>query len=110
MYKEGEGVVKDKQKELYHLEEAAIKGHPQARFKLAHYETMINCRPDRAVKHWIIAANLGHDVSLQALKAGYATGFVSKEDFAAALRAHKAAVDATKSPQRDEAEVLWPNT
>ena len=31
-------------------------------------------------------------------------GFVSKEELAAALRAHKAAVDATKSPQRVAAE------
>jgi hypothetical protein len=29
---------------------------------------------------------------------------VSKEYFAAALRAHQAAVDATKSPQREAAE------
>eukprot|EP00985_Skeletonema_marinoi_P014022 scaffold7025_cov225-Skeletonema_marinoi.AAC.1 len=29
---------------------------------------------------------------------------VSKDDFAAALRAHQAAVDATKSPQREAAE------
>jgi len=29
---------------------------------------------------------------------------VSKEDYAAALRAHQAAVDETKTPQRDEAE------
>jgi hypothetical protein len=31
-------------------------------------------------------------------------GFVSKEDFEAALRGHQAAVDATKSKQREEAE------
>ena len=31
-------------------------------------------------------------------------GFVKKEDFAAALRGHQAAVDATKSPQRQAAE------
>ncbi len=34
-------------------------------------------------------------------------GLVSKEEFAAALRAHQAAVDATKSPQREEAEERW---
>jgi hypothetical protein len=34
------------------------------------------------------------------LKEGYIDGYVSKEDFAVALRAHQAAVDATKSPQR----------
>jgi hypothetical protein len=33
----------------------------------------------------------------------YVKGDVDKEDFAAALRAHQAAVDATKSPQREVA-------
>jgi hypothetical protein len=52
---------------------------------------------DRAVKHWIIAAALGDDGSLlDALKEGYKWGLIKKEDFAAALRAHQAAVDATK--------------
>jgi len=37
------------------------------------------------------------------LKTCYAAGKVSKEDFTAALRAHQAAVDATKSPQREAA-------
>ena len=49
----------------------------------------------------IIAAKLGHDGSLEGLKDNIATGFVSKEDFAAALRSHQAAVDASKSPQRE---------
>ncbi len=34
-------------------------------------------------------------------KNGYANGVLSKEDFAAALRAHQAVVDAMKSPQRE---------
>ena len=35
MYSEGgEGVEKDKKKQLYHLEEAAIGGHPDARYNL----------------------------------------------------------------------------
>ena len=32
-------------------------------------------------------------------------GHVSKDDLAAALRAHQAAVDATKSPQREAADI-----
>jgi len=102
LYREGKGVEKDEKKELYHTEEAAIGGHPEARFFLAFYEAR-NERFDRAVKHWIIAANLGCGDSIQQLKKGYKLGVVSKEDFAAALRAHQAAVDATKSPQREEA-------
>ena len=33
----------------------------------------------------------------------YKAGVVSKDDFAAALRGHHAAITATKSPQREEA-------
>jgi hypothetical protein len=63
----------------------------------------INKRYERAVKHLIIAANLGYDNSLQELKKYYTAGVVSKEEFPVALRAHQSAVDATKSPQREAA-------
>ena len=97
------GVEKDEKKEVYHLEEAAITGHPAARFYLACHEWK-NGRFVRGVKHFVIAANLGFDKSLTSLKVGYIDGQVSKEEYAAALRAHQAAVDATKSPQREAAE------
>eukprot|EP00984_Skeletonema_dohrnii_P008270 scaffold3034_cov110-Skeletonema_dohrnii-CCMP3373.AAC.3 len=102
-YREGPCVEKDGKKEVYHLEQAAIGGHPKARYNLG-CEEEENGRMDRAVKHWIIAAKLGNDVSLDALKDSYKGGLVNKEDFAAALRAHQAAVEATKSPQREAAE------
>jgi TPR repeat protein len=102
VYREGKGVEKDKKKEVYHLEEAAIAGHTFARHNLACSEG-INGRHERAVKHWIISAKLGDGKSVEGLKESYADGLVSKEDFAAALRAHQAALDATKSPQRDKA-------
>ena len=101
MYRKGEGVEKDEEKETYHLEEAAIGGHPLARYNLANNEWRNNNRIERAVKHYIIAANLGDDRSIKQLKECYAHGLVSKEDFAAALRAHQATVDATESPQRE---------
>ena len=104
-YREGVvGVEKDERKRLYHLEEAAIGGHAKARFQLACYE-WIHGRFDREVKHLIIAANLGYDNSLKLLRTFHAEGIVSKEDLASALRGHQAAVDATKSPQREAAEV-----
>eukprot|EP00984_Skeletonema_dohrnii_P027899 scaffold17605_cov124-Skeletonema_dohrnii-CCMP3373.AAC.3 len=104
-YHEGECVEKDGKKESYHLEQAAIGGHPLARYNLG-CEEQENDRMDRAMKHWIIAAALGHDGSLEPLKDSFKDGLLSKEDFAAALRAHQAAIDATKSPQREEAEKL----
>ena len=102
MYHYGHGVEKDETKKLFHLEKAAIAGHPHARYNLACYEEDKG-RYDRAVKHFIIAANLGDDNSIQALKEYYKDGDISKDDFAAALRGHYTAVAATKSPQREEA-------
>eukprot|EP00984_Skeletonema_dohrnii_P007348 scaffold2660_cov116-Skeletonema_dohrnii-CCMP3373.AAC.3 len=103
MYEEGNGVERDEEKRFHHLEEAAIGGHAAARNNLGGLEWKSN-RKDRAVKHWIIAANLGHDSSVKNLRSAYLDGQISKENFAMALRAYQAAANAAKSPQRDEAE------
>ena len=55
------------------------------------------------MKHHIIAAKLGYDKALEAVKKGFQMELVSKEDFEAALRGHQAALDATKSEERDAA-------
>ena len=106
LYAFGEGVEKDEKKRVYHMEEAAIGGHVEARFYLGIFEGNDE-RYDRSTKHWIIAANMGHIKSLECLKKNYANGYVAKEDFALALRAHHASVKATKSPLREEAEAAW---
>ena len=100
LYHDGEGVEKDEKKALHHAEKAAIGGHPIARHNLGWTEAHRGKR-DRAVKHWIIAAKLGHEKSLEKLKKGYKDGLVSKEEFTEALRGHKAAIAASKSPQRE---------
>ena len=105
MYCEGEGVEKDSAKERALLEKTAIAGHPDARYNLGCIEEEFG-RLDKAVKHWIIAANLGHEKSTKALKDCYKHGHVSKDDFAAALRANQAAVDERKSPQREAAKAF----
>ena len=87
---------------LFCLKSAAIGGHPDARYRLGVYEWDEE-RFDTATLHWTIASNLGHTDSVQKLKKCYKEGYLRKDDFAAALRAHQAAVDATKSPQRKEA-------
>jgi hypothetical protein len=103
LYHDGEGVEKDERKAMHHLEEAAIGGHPTARYNLGVLEVK-NGRNERAVEHWIIAANQGEDSSAKILMDAFRRGFIGKEDLAATLRAHQAAVDATKSPQREAAE------
>jgi TPR repeat protein len=103
MYYKGEGVEKDEKMALYHWEEAAIGGHPSARHNLAAFE-MNNGRPERGVKHFIIAANLGNDRSMKKLWECFSMGHVSKDDLTVTLRMHQAAVNATKSPQRKASE------
>jgi hypothetical protein len=106
MYQLGEGVEKDPKKSVYHWEEAAIGGHPNARFNLGAYEGN-NGRKERAMEHFIIAAKLGYDEALEEVKKCFMKGYGSKDDYAAALRGHQAAVDATKSEQRETAEEYY---
>jgi hypothetical protein len=63
-------VEKDEEKELYHLETAAIGGHPYARHNLACYESR-NGNMERSLKHLIIATNLGCNESMQLLEEKY---------------------------------------
>ena len=94
LYNNGEGVEKDDKKCSYHWEEAASGGHAVATHTLASIE-MENVRYERAVKHYIIATNLGEEDAMTALWEFYAEGGVKKD---------QAAVDAAKSPQRKAAE------
>ena len=55
----GRGIEKEEGKEWYRLEEAAIGGRPYARNGLG-ITGLWNGRFERATKHYIIAANLGH--------------------------------------------------
>jgi hypothetical protein len=103
MYKQGKGVEKDKGKEFHHTKEAAVGGHPGARYNLG-WNEMNNGNSERAAKHYIIAATQGDDGSIKELLNMFKEGLVEKEELAATLRAYQAAVDATKSPQRDRAE------
>ncbi len=100
LYHDGRGVEKNMKKEVHHLEKAAIGGHPFARRNLASIDEK-NGNTERAVKHIIIAANLGDKLSMKELWKHYSAGNITKEDLDATLRTHHAAIDATKSEQRD---------
>ena len=91
---------KDKEKAVYHYEKAAMGGHPTARYNLGCHEGNIG-NIERAVKHFTIASNLGHDKSMKALWKQYSAGNITKEDLEATLRSHQAAIDEMKSPERE---------
>jgi hypothetical protein len=102
-YHQGQEVFKNEEKAVYHWENAAIGGHPDARHNLGCKEENKG-NFERATKHLIIAAKLGLEVSMKVHWKYCSVGNITKEDLDATLRAHKAAIDATKSQQRDAAE------
>ena len=104
MYSEGKSVDKDEEMAIRHWEKAAIGGNHQARYNLFIHEA----DNKRAVKHLIIAANLGFDKSMKSLWKHYSAGNITKEELESTLRSHKAAIDATKSAQRDAAAEAKP--
>jgi hypothetical protein len=106
MYGLGQGVDEDAEKEVYHLEKAAIGGHPTARHNLGCREHE-NGNIERAAKHLIIAANLGYEKSMKSLWEYYSDGNITKEDLDATLRTHHAAINEMKSPEREAAEQAW---
>lgn len=100
-YVRGVGVEKNDEEAFQHLRLAAIGGILEARHVLGQ-----GCRernPNLAYKHFLIAAEAGHDESLKEVKIGYAKGHVDKDAFEKALRAHKAACDEVASEQREKA-------
>ena len=78
LYCFGLGVEKKEGKMMYHLEEAAIGGHPQARYKLGDEEWNFG-NYERAVKHWIIAATQGHDGAIKQLLEAFKKEYLGKE-------------------------------
>jgi tetratricopeptide (TPR) repeat protein len=104
MYNYGNAFVeRDSKKEVYHLEVAAIKGHPKARHNLG-CEEHDHGSFEKAIKHFNIAVSQGYYPSLELLQEFYEEGRLGKEDFTASFRSYQAAIDATKSPQREAVE------
>ena len=101
----GKGVkldISNMDKAQYHMELAAIGGHEIARHNLGCEEGMAG-NYDRAYKHFILAARAGLKDSLESVKQGYVKGYVTKEEYANALREYQKSQDEMKSETRDKA-------
>ena len=100
-YLNGNGVERDKKKAV-HYELAAMGGHVRARHNLGAIEFNAG-NMDRAVKHHMIAAGSGYNVSLENIKQMFMDVQATKDDYAKALRSYQANLVEIKSAQRDEA-------
>ena len=62
MYYSGQlGVEIDREKFMYHWQQAAIEGDAVSRYNLGAFEGNAG-NNDRAMKHWMISAGMGHGV------------------------------------------------
>ena len=102
-YMGGGAVEQDEKRGLWYMKMAAVGGCMMSRHNLGIFENKERCNLNRALRHWMIAAEAGLDESLQNIGYLFRVGLASKADYEKALRAHQKASDETKSDQRCEA-------
>ena len=88
-----------------HYETAAMCGQVSARYGLGCMEYDAG-NHDFALQHFLIAAMLGYQDSLNAVKTLFMNGLATKADYTAALRGYQNAAEEMSSPDRDEAKSL----
>ena len=98
-YYAGRGVEVNKKKAKYYYELAAVNGDVNARRNLGTIEGQ-DGNHERAMKHLRIA---GDKLSLDSVKKGYMSGFVTKEQYSNTLREYQNSQDEMKSKARDKA-------
>ena len=102
LYCEGAGVEKDTAKAIRHFEAAAVKGGATARSNIGALEHNAG-NYDLALQHWMVAAKMGDQFSLDNIKKLFVNGLATKADYAEALRGHHSAVEEMRSHDREEA-------
>jgi len=102
MYIRGDGVAVDKKKAKHYYELAAMSGHIMARYSLGVLEGNAG-NEQRAHKHLLIAARVGHEKALEGVKKGFLKGLVTKDEYANTLREYQKIQDEMKSDARDKA-------
>ena len=102
-YDLGKGVEQDKTKAVHYWTKAAMQGHFPSRYNLGCDEGEKG-NHDRAVRHWLISAKMGHTNSIENIKQRFMAGAATKEQYAQALKGYQDAMEEMKSHDRDEAK------
>ncbi|EJK44326.1 hypothetical protein THAOC_37143 [Thalassiosira oceanica] len=106
VYYNGIGVEEDKPMGIHHWQQAAMEGDVYCRHMLAAVEYKDNGNYELATQHLMVSAKMGYQVSLDGIKDMFKEGHATKAQYAEALLGYRDAVEATKSPQREEAKRL----
>ena len=102
-YENGNGIPEDKAKGAEFYKKAAMQGHVKSRYCLGLIEGKRG-NSDRAMRHILISAKMGHKESVENIKIACMVGLATKEQYAEALKGYQDAVEETKSHDRDEAK------
>merc|ERR1712176_140207 len=85
----------------HHWEIAARGGHPMSRCGLGRLDCCYG-KKGRALKHFMISANMGFEESLHEIKEMVINGEATREEYAKALVGFQDFREQAKSPLRDE--------
>ena len=107
-YSNGKGVDIDEKKAKHYYELAAMAGEIYARYNLGVDEEDAG-NMNRALKHYMIAAEGGEPDSLKQIQKLYTNGHATKDDYIKALRAYQAYLAEIKSTQREAAAAAHAN-
>ena len=105
VYIDGDAVQGDRAKAVELFTKAAMQGHVECRYNLGWLEGLVG-NNDRAVKHLLISAKVGHKDSLGLIKEMFKAGHATKEQYTEALKGYQDAMEEMKSHDRDEAKRL----
>jgi TPR repeat protein len=87
-------------KAKFHFEAAAIAGHEVARFNLGVIENDSR-NLEQAIKHWTIAASVGHFGAMNALRKYFEVGAVTRESIESILTEYNNSCAEMRSEARD---------
>ena len=79
-YRRGYGVEQDKTKGVQLYEKAAMQGHAESRYNLGCCEGMKG-NHDRALRHFLISAKMGHKKSVETIKTQFMGGLATKGQY-----------------------------
>ena len=105
-YRRGTGVESDMKKAKYYWEFAAMSGHIKGRYNLGMMEGKAG-NYVRAMKHYLISARAGDKKSLEAIRAGFTDGIITKDEYANTLRSYQKSQNEMKSDARDKAAAYY---
>ena len=97
------------EKRRHYFELAAIRDCIPARHSLGCLDLEAGDY-QRAYKHFVICAKAGLEISLTAIRKGYAEGYIAKDEYSEILRAYQEKNEDMKSEMRDEYMVYKANT